>query len=110
MAKVPLRKKSPLNKSSSAKNFVDSILDEEILRQGVDTMHGFYPRVWVSLGQKIQVKDYEPVEMQFGYSVDLKGGDNKDEVVDDMIKFVKAKIKPLIMEAMDSKKRNQKLK
>ena len=109
MAKTSLNKKSPMNKSSSAaKNPIDAVLNEETLRQGVDTMHGFYPRVWVSLGQKIQVRDYEPVEIHFGYSVDLKGGDNVDNVVDGMIKFVKAKIKPLIMKAMESKKHNKK--
>ena len=94
------------NKSPGKKKLDDKgELSEVKLRSGVDTLHGFVPRVWCSLGQKIQVKNYEPIEIQFGFSEDVRKGETAEQTGKRIIAFVKKSIKPLIVEAQNAKKK-----
>jgi len=112
--KSPGKKKSPGGNSpgtkSSSKKGSESgtsgtTLSASKLKSGVNVLHGFVPRVWCTLGQKVQVKNYEPVDIQFGISEDVRPGESIEMVRDRVISFAKKTIKPLIMEAQAAKKK-----
>ena len=54
------------------------------------------PRVWVTLEQKIQIKDYEPVSVQAGMAIDVEEGQSIQEAFRNAFTETKKAIKPEI--------------
>lgn len=100
-----LDNKSPHNKNDKASGIsTNTIISEATIRSGVDVLHGFAPRCWAILGQKIQIRDFEPVEIQYGYAEDIRVGDVVEDVSKKVIGHVKKMVTPLIAEAEKAKK------
>lgn len=62
---------------------------------------GLRDRVWCTLGQKIQIRKYSPVDIQFGCAVDRVGDETLDDTARRVIKSVQRYLKPLINEVIE---------
>jgi hypothetical protein len=82
-------------------------IEEVKEKYGVEVRHvdGMRDRLWCTLGKKIQVVDYEPVDTQIGYATDQKAGETLDDTARRCIKAVQRYIKPLLKEIANTKSR-----
>lgn len=78
-------------------------MGDKTVRKGVELKQGLYPRVWVTLEQKIQVKDYEPVSIQAGMAKDVGDDETIQQAFSLAFSEVKKAITPEVRKVIDAK-------
>lgn len=74
----------------------------------VSRIDGFRDRVSVLFSRKIQLKDYEPVELQFWYASDVKNDETVQKTFQRVIKVVTEISKEEIHKTLELKKKLRK--
>ncbi len=75
----------------------------------VISVNGYLDRVWVSYGQTIQVRDFEPAKVDVGMASDVQPGESVEDAYDRVAKIITKKIK-VEMKALIQEKSKQRRK
>jgi len=81
---------------------------QESIKQGVIQRSGFLPRVWVTLEQTIQLKDYEPVKIAGGMAMDVEDGKTVQETFAFAFASTKKAIAPEIIKVREIRNKHNK--
>ena len=68
---------------------------------------GFLDRVWMSYGQTIQVRDYEPSKVDVGMASDVAIDETVEEALDRVSAIIGVKIKGEIKELINAKNKKR---
>lgn len=63
------------------------------VKAGVDKIHGYRDRVWMQVGQTIQINDFEPVSFSIGHSTDVLENETVNDAFNRLEKELKPKVK-----------------
>lgn len=62
------------------------------IKAGVDKIFGYRDRVWMQVGQTIQINEFEPVNFSIGHSTDVL----ENETVEEAFNRLEKELKPIV--------------